>query len=837
MAYAKGTDAAGGGSTVNQAWVNKVAEEKWAAEQEEKRRRERVEEQEAWNQSAREAAEAQAQAQKEAEMRARNEAAQKAAQEKARAEAYQRAQQEAAARAAQERQRQAEQEAEQQRRDEERARREEVQRQNQAAAEAQRQAYQNTLARAEEIRRQEEQQTAGNLVYPKTYAHGGNTAEELEAQWFAPKTETTATPAVTVSQPAEQSSEAVVNESWKEAPDSVAEVKVSQPRMRTATKRSEEPIVYTGESSTGAGNKTVRRMAANTKAALTEAESGMSPEQLAWLQSAEGQRALANQQAKQANDATLRGAALNSGITFSGQPITQDKRISGQPMSQEEAARLAALNQPASTSMRFVPRSNSEMLFPTDYGGTTIPAGGRPATPIAKMSAGNGTTQPAVSERTITFSGQPVPESSFLTGQDRIENEQLAYEQGMANYLRNNGAQADSNGSVPIAEWFRKGQAENGVYEQAYQDAYNQVIAAGGSYNQADTVAKNAGDMAVRNYRAQQPKTETPVSEGTSLYDEIMNVGTANRSGENRAEANAPTAPTGSAQTAAGTPTIRYNPRNNNNGQSGTQATNETPGNGSVKMTSNGGATGGRIGAANALDGTMSAEQSAAEVERNYRDGSQSGQRYVYRPAGSTGNGTNGGTTKGTSGSTTKAGTGEARAEKQAPKGSVTFTPSYKQGGNGVKLPYTKDGYTAADIEAVGNHARSDQKYYNGNKAYEGYYLAPNGKYYPIDQEKAAYYIANGNSYKGWEEPMREYYKTFGTYYGYRPDWKTAGGLNTWKQNTASTPRIPAGGSYSNNNSLSYAPSASGRSYGSSYGRGSTPNNGLYWNGNTSWSI
>ena len=61
MAYAKGTDAAGGGSTVNQAWVNKVAEEKWAAEQEEKRRQERVEEQEAWNQSAREAAEAQAQ--------------------------------------------------------------------------------------------------------------------------------------------------------------------------------------------------------------------------------------------------------------------------------------------------------------------------------------------------------------------------------------------------------------------------------------------------------------------------------------------------------------------------------------------------------------------------------------------------------------------------------------------------------------------------------------------------------------------------------------------------------------------------------------------------------
>jgi hypothetical protein len=237
-----------------------------------------------------------------------------------------------------------------------------------------------------------------------------------------------------------------------------------------------------------------------------------------------------------------------------------------------------------------------------------------------------------------------------------------------------------------------------------------------------------------------------------------------------------------------------------------------------VKMTTNGGVSGGQT---NNRPGAEAALQEIAGS--NYRDGTPGEQRYVYRPGAES----TSGSTTGTSGSTTKAASGEARAEKQAPKGSVYFTTSYGQGGKGVKLPYSKDGYTAAEIEAVGNNARSDQKYYNGAKAYEGYYLAPNGKYYPIDQEKAAYYIANGNSYKGWEEPMRDYYKTFGTYYGYRPDWKTAGGLNQWKYNTSPSR------SYSNysSNKLSYTPASSGRSY----GRGSTPNNGMWWNGLTSW--
>lgn len=151
-------------------------------------------------------------------------------------------------------------------------------------------------------------------------------------------------------------------------------------------------------------------------------------------------------------------------------------------------------------------------------------------------------------------------------------------------------------------------------------------------------------------------------------------------------------------------------------------------------------------------------------------------------------------------------------------KGATYFDPSYGQGGKGVKLPYKKGGYTAEEIEKAGNNSWGTEY---GNKVYEGYYLAPDGKYYPVDQEKAAYYIRNGYSYDGWEEPMRDYYNTFGTFYGYRPDWKQAG-RNV--SNYSYSPR-------------SYSSSGSGRSYGRSYGSGSTPNNGLYFNGITSWSI
>ena len=153
------------------------------------------------------------------------------------------------------------------------------------------------------------------------------------------------------------------------------------------------------------------------------------------------------------------------------------------------------------------------------------------------------------------------------------------------------------------------------------------------------------------------------------------------------------------------------------------------------------------------------------------------------------------------------------------PKGTQYLTPSYGQGGKVVKLPYKSGGYTEAELMALGNKAYGT-KY--GANVYEGYYQAPDGNYYPVDQEKAAYYLKNGYSYDGWEEPMRDYYKTFGTFYGYRPDWKQSGNSNN---NYSFSPR-----------NYSYS---SGGNYGSgrSYGRGSTPSNGLYWNGNTSWSI
>lgn len=185
--------------------------------------------------------------------------------------------------------------------------------------------------------------------------------------------------------------------------------------------------------------------------------------------------------------------------------------------------------------------------------------------------------------------------------------------------------------------------------------------------------------------------------------------------------------------------------------------------------------------------------------------GSQSGYRTGQEYGTGTGSGT--GTNTGGSGSGT------------APKGSVYFTPSYEQGGKGVKAPYRKEGYSITEIEGWGNAPRKDFKYNNGQPAYEGYYLAPNGKYYPVDQEKAAYYLRNG-SYKGWEEGMRDYYKTFGTFYGYKPNWQSSG--------------RSGGGGYSYRGSYRRS---SGGGTGGSYGSGSAANNGLYWNPNSSWSI
>ena len=181
---------------------------------------------------------------------------------------------------------------------------------------------------------------------------------------------------------------------------------------------------------------------------------------------------------------------------------------------------------------------------------------------------------------------------------------------------------------------------------------------------------------------------------------------------------------------------------------------------------------------------------------------------------------------KGTgSGTGTGTGSGSGGKGSDVPKGSTYFTPSYGQDmEKGVKAPYRKGGYTAEEIEKMGNKARSDWKYYNGNKAYEGYYLAPDGKYYPVDQVKANYYRQNG-SYNGWDEGMRDYWNTFGTFYGYRPGWRTTGRLGGG-----------GGGSYSSSRSYSYSGGGGSRSGGSG-GSSSAANSGYYWNGNTSWSI
>ena len=844
MAQVKGTDAVGGGSTVNKAWVNKVAEEKWAAEQEEKRRRERVEDQAAQNRAYNDA-NAQKQEQLAAQRRAQEQAAaQKAAQEKA--------QREAAIQAARQRA---------------------IEEQQLAA-----QAAADRAAEREERRQREAAAAQAEASRNLSYSGGGISQknQDREAEWqdymkpHAPKVSTTEA----AEEPAAES------ESWK-APDNVAEVEVSTPRRsgenRAEAQAPKAPIVYTPQDTTEYSTTEARGMAANTKAALTEEESGMSQEQLAWLQTPEGQAALARQNAQKANDAALRSAAQQSQYrvgtpgeqrydarypksgntaTIAGQPITADKTISGRPIAESVMDQINADPELKAGYDRNVQawidsgwtRAEAEanaLRGIADQLGTPIPATtGQPATqpaaatpqirynprpdtsldrdlryPVAKMTADR-TPAATTPERTITFSAERLPESEFLTGQDRIENEQLAYERGLASYTKNNGAQVDSSGSGPVAEWFRTGQEENKVYDNAYQTAYDQVIAAGGSYNQADQVGQNAGNMAVRQYRANQPEAEKPVSEGTTLFDEIVNAGNGRRSGENRAEANAPA---GSNQGTSQGPQIRYVPRNN--GQQPAANDQSTTRNGSVKQTTSGGVSGGqtnnRPGADAALQQIM---DNAAAAGLTYGGANQPAANGTA--AGST---TSTGTGTKTTGSNT--GTGEARAEKNAPKGKSTyFTPSYGQAmDKGVKLPYKAGGYTAAEIEAAGNKARSDQKYYTGDKAYEGYYLAPDGRYYPVDQEKAAYYKANGNSYKGWEEPMREYYNTFGTFYGYRPDWKTAGGKNVWKQNRTETPSRSY--SYSNNKSLSYTPTSSSRSY----GRGSTANNGMYWNGLTSW--
>ncbi len=926
MAYVKGTDAAGGGSTVNKEWVNKVAEEKWAAEQEAKKRREQEEDRDALAakrkandvnaQKRREQEEAAAQAKKQEELRKQNEAAQKAAQEKAKAEAYQRSQQEAAAKAAAARQqeaaaqaqREAAAEAARQQREREaaeaqaqadkerelRAQREAAQRaaQEQAKAEAYARAQQEAAARAaaerarqaeqaarqeqmkrerelamEQLRQQEAErqrqrdaeaaaaagtsgQSSSNTGASLSYSGAGTASPQTqvpEAQWnIAPETSSqsageTFIPAATVPDTTTAGSQ----------PANVYEATQNMRRPSDYRAGAQTPVIYTPQSTTSASTAATRTQAANTKAALTGENSN--DELLDWI---DENPELYNRNVQ---------AWMDSGLTRSEAEANARRNIAGQ---------LGITYQPGTPTttqpqIRYVPRAD-----------TSLDAGLR--YPVSKMTAnkGNSSDQTAgnVNGRTITLSGQP-----RMTDEEKIENEQLTYEQGLANYLKNNGAQVDSNGTVPIVEWFRAGQAEQNVYSDAYQAAYDQIVSAGGSYQQADTAAQAAGNMAVRQYRANQPVVETPVSEGTTLYDEMVNAGNARRSGEERAEANMQNSGVNTERSSrngsvkmttsggvsggntnqpdtTGT-NLRYNPQTTNQG--GTTAGSSEQGanqrNGSVKLTTSGGVSGGRVGADAALDDVMNGNQqeydartqaiidAARAAGLTYSGANQPGA--ISNVTGTTTTtGSKTGEKSGSGSSTSKKGTsGYERAEKNAPGKGTYFKPSYGQDmKSGVKLPYKSGGYTEKELRDAGNIEAGKWRNSNDN-FYEGYYLAPDGKYYPVDMEKAAYYKSNGGSYKGWEEPMREYYRTFGTYYGYRPDWKTAGGKNTWKDNnkvyqnyrpaksSSGGSITPSGtfGSTSSTSPLSYSAVNSGRSY----GRGSTPNNGLYWNGNTSWSI
>jgi len=858
MAYAKGTDAAGGGSTVNQAWVNKVAEEKWAAEQEEKRRKEREEDARALRESSYNDANAQKQEQLAAKQRAQEQAAaQKAAQEKAQREA---AIQAARQRAQEQQERAAQAEAERQRQAEERAQREaavreaEAQRQEQLAArkaeqeriQREKAAAQAEAAAAAARAAAEAEKKNGSSGLSYTGSGTSDRTKEREAEWqdymqpHAPKPET---PAVTVT-PAETDTEAA--DQWLETPDSVADVQVSQPKMRTVAKRTEEPVVYTGgESSTGAGNKIVRRMAANTKAALTGEEySGMSPEQLAWLQTPEGQAALANQQAKAANDAALRGAALNSGISFSGQPIVQDKTISGQPMSAADAERIQAVNAslaaadaarnyrdgtPGNQRYVYTGLPNPQVIdrnaagyvppagaITQGSGGITTPTFGEVLQGMANdwLLNRNGGTNPGNEVTSNYRVGTPGEQRYDARYPRTLTPEQEAYIN-----RPDTGPQMEtpSFGDVVSEIWGSRGEERTGTTG----DLTYSFTPPSKSYESDGTLINpNIGRNSTGEWKAIQQEDKW-IQEGYAEAQKMAGWTERDRrayaqyyADQKAAEAqkNQPTEKTWQEQLAERKARAGEERAERNSNRSGADA---------------------------ALDDILNSSLNEADKARNYRDGTPGGQRYVYRPETTTGgtSGSESGSGKGTKDSTKRS--GEERAEKNAPKG-TKFTYSYGQPGTGSKLPYQKGGYSASDIEAAGNKARSDFVYNNGSKAYEGYYLAPDGKYYPIDMEKAAYYKANGNSYKGWEEPMREYYKTFGTYYGYRPDWKTAGGKNVWKTNNnvyenyrPAKSSSSSGGSYSNSNNLSYAGGSSGRSY----GRGTTTNNGLYWNGNTSWSI
>jgi len=226
-----------------------------------------------------------------------------------------------------------------------------------------------------------------------------------------------------------------------------------------------------------------------------------------------------------------------------------------------------------------------------------------------------------------------------------------------------------------------------------------------------------------------------------------------------------------------------------------------------------------RPGAEAEVNSWNKVEDARANTKMTYKTAGKNQEAGSTDQTAKAGTNTGGTNSKGTGTGTSTKGSG---SDKAVPDGSKYYNPSYGQGGKVVKAPYKQGGYTEDEIMKMGNKAYGTAY---GKNAYEGYYRAPDGHYYPVDQEKANYYRQTG-SYRGWEEGMRDYWNTFGTFYGYRPDWKTAG---------RNVSRGSGGGGRGG-----YSYGGGGSSYAGSnrsYGAGSTANNGLYWNPNTSWNI
>lgn len=911
MAYAKGTDAAGGGSNVNTAWVNKVAEEKWAAEQEEKRRKERVEDAAAQRREAEDAARS-AEAQKQEQLAARKrEQEQAAAQKAAQEEAARKAAQEEAARSAaaqkQEqlaaRQRAAEQAAAQKAAQEQAARENaarqaEAQRQEQLAARqraaeqaaAQRAAEQQAaqeaarLAAEEQARREEAARRAAALAAQQrqrdeeaaagqrslSYSGAGAaspTTQAMEAQWFpAANSGMSAEQEAWLSSPEGQA--ALANQQAQAANDAALTAAASQNQTannyRVGTPGNQRYVyrpqtIVSTPTTTQDQTAAARTIAAGTRAALgaDSTTSGALPE---WLQEiyddayriaigqAETPAAAAQIAAQRVAEARAE-AAGEPRITMSSQPMSQEERAlveaANNSMAAAEAARNYRVGTPGNQRYVYTPTATAGQQ---GSGGVTTPTFGQVLQGLADdfLLGRNGGTNPGNEVIDNYRNGTPGNQRYDARYPRATTAEQEAYI-----YDPNTGPTLPETPSFGDVLTEMMGRNETERTGTAQDLTYGNYVPPSQSYEGQDIINPNAGRNSSGEWKAIQQEDKY-IREGYAEAQKMS--GWTERDRRDYAMYYAEQKKAEDAQ----------KPTRERTWQEELRARRE-------------GKENGRPGAANALDEIMNGTYNGNAAGTGSQSGSQSGSQIDERTqaiidrareAGLTWSGGNApgasgrtvsgentmgigsssqnGTESGSGGTSGNSGTststarrsGEERAEKKAPKGSVYFNPSYgQQTGKGVKLPYKAGGYSENEIMEYGNKTRGTD--WNGKNVYEGYYYY-NGKYYPIDQEKAAYYKANGNSYKGWEEPMREYYQTFGTYYGYRPDWKIAGGKNVWKANNNvyenyRTSKGSGSSGNSSSSSLSYTPAAA--SSGRSYGRGSTANNGMYWNGNTSWSI